>query len=94
MAAAPDVLSNANLDDCPENCFRPVGLAWDSGGRLYMTSDSTGEVYVLMKSEASGTGGPSSTPPDDGAGILTPADSFAAVMAAGAVLIARLAAIL
>ncbi|POR34603.1 L-sorbosone dehydrogenase [Tolypocladium paradoxum] len=33
---------------CPKFCFRPTGLALGDGGqRLYLTSDSTGEVYVI-----------------------------------------------
>ncbi|ROV91060.1 hypothetical protein VMCG_09572 [Cytospora schulzeri] len=42
---AADVLSNADLSRCPDGCFRPVGLAWDGQGRLFMSSDSTGEIY-------------------------------------------------
>lgn len=56
-SATADVLSNANLSKCPDSCFRPVGLAWDAQGRLFMSSDSTGEVYVLQRSEMSATGG-------------------------------------
>lgn len=38
-----------NLDNtqCPKRCFRPAGLAFDSQDRLYMTSDQSGEVFVL-----------------------------------------------
>ncbi|KAK1672896.1 soluble quino protein glucose/sorbosone dehydrogenase [Colletotrichum godetiae] len=47
-----DVLSNADTSSCPDNCFRPVGLAWDSQQRLFMTSDSTGEIYVLQRTDS------------------------------------------
>jgi hypothetical protein len=68
--AAVDVVSNADLTKCPSNCFRPVGLAWDTQGRLYMSSDSTGEIYVITKTDGSGVndvrqvsnGGGSGTP--------------------------------
>lgn len=56
-SATTDVLSNADLSRCPDSCFRPVGLAWDTQGRLFMSSDSTGEIYVLQRSETSATGG-------------------------------------
>lgn len=56
-SAAADVLSNADLSRCPDSCFRPVGLAWDGQGRLFMSSDSTGEIYVLQQFEMSATGG-------------------------------------
>lgn len=56
-SATADVLSNADLSKCPDSCFRPVGLAWDAQDRLFMSSDSTGEIYVLQRSEMSATGG-------------------------------------
>lgn len=30
-------------------CVRPVGLAFDSSGRLYMTSDASGELFLISK---------------------------------------------
>ncbi|KAH8884993.1 glucose sorbosone dehydrogenase [Thozetella sp. PMI_491] len=44
-----DIMTNSNLNLCPGSCFRPVGLALDSAGRLFMTSDATGEIYVLLE---------------------------------------------
>ncbi|RDI78890.1 hypothetical protein Vi05172_g11119 [Venturia inaequalis] len=41
------IMRNQDNSRCPDDCFRPVGLAWDSTGRLFMTSDSTGEIYVV-----------------------------------------------
>lgn len=57
--AAVDVLSNGDNSACPGACFRPAGLAIDGEGRIFMTSDATGEIYVLRRAEvsASGTGG-------------------------------------
>ena len=49
MTAASAIVGNSDVDDCPGNCFRPVGLAWDKAGRLYFSSDSTGEIYVVVK---------------------------------------------
>jgi glucose/arabinose dehydrogenase len=49
--AATDIVSNADDSVCPDNCFRPVGLAWDDSGRLFMSSDSTGEIYVIAREE-------------------------------------------
>ena len=51
MTAATDIFSNADNSACPDNCFRPVGLAWDANGRLFMSSDSTGEIYVITREE-------------------------------------------
>lgn len=51
MTAATDIVSNADNSACPDNCFRPVGLDWDRNGRLFMSSDSTGEIYVITREE-------------------------------------------
>ena len=48
--ALTPILSNRDTTGCPGFCFRPAGLAWDRNGRLYMTSDNTGEIYVITKS--------------------------------------------
>ncbi|KAK7747312.1 hypothetical protein SLS53_001565 [Cytospora paraplurivora] len=56
-AVTADILSNADLSRCPGACFRPVGLAWDGQGRLFVSSDATGEVYVLQRAEFSISGG-------------------------------------
>ncbi|KAI4604220.1 hypothetical protein KJ359_000351 [Pestalotiopsis sp. 9143b] len=42
-------------------CFRPVGLALDSQSRLFMTSDSTGEIYMLVEADMTATGGPTAS---------------------------------
>lgn len=62
--ATSEVLSNADNSNCPGGCFRPVGLAWDNQGRLFMSSDATGEIYVLQQDETSrGTDGPETGTP-------------------------------
>ncbi|KND86449.1 hypothetical protein TOPH_08923 [Tolypocladium ophioglossoides CBS 100239] len=55
--AAVDVLSTPDLTKCPDGCFRPVGLAWDSQGRLWASSDSTGEIFVLYQNGTTDGGG-------------------------------------
>jgi len=45
--AAIPIMENSNAGACPGQCFRPVGLAFDDKGRLYVSSDSSGEVYVI-----------------------------------------------
>lgn len=52
--AAVDIVSNPNLSECPDNCFRPAGMAWDSQGRLFFSSDATGEIYVITREDGSG----------------------------------------
>lgn len=56
-----NILSNADNSACPDSCFRPVGLALDSQGRLFMSSDSTGEIYVLAQAEVTATGDPTTS---------------------------------
>ena len=54
-----DIFSNTNNSVCPDNCFRPVGMAFDKKGRLFVASDTTGEIYVIVREESST--GPSMT---------------------------------
>jgi hypothetical protein len=54
--AAVDILSNPDISACPGKCFRPVGLAIDSRNRVFMTSDATGDIYVLRRSDMTATG--------------------------------------
>lgn len=51
--AAIPIVSNQDNSKCPDGCFRPVGLAWDSKGRLFMSSDATGEIYVITRNDGS-----------------------------------------
>lgn len=70
-SAAKDILTNKDLSRCPSDCFRPVGLAWDSDNRLFFSSDSTGEIFVLRKDGASSNdngGGSGSSDNGDGSG--------------------------
>ncbi|KAK0614683.1 soluble quino protein glucose/sorbosone dehydrogenase [Immersiella caudata] len=41
------VMENINTASCPRSCFRPVGLDFDKKGRLYVSSDTSGEVHVV-----------------------------------------------
>lgn len=70
-----DIVANANNTACPGNCFRPVGLAFDSQGRMFFSSDASGEIYVVMKEEtANGTTGTNGGKPKSGAqrqGVLS-----------------------
>jgi len=91
---AVDVLSNADLGECPDNCFRPVGLAWDAQGRLFVSSDSTGEIYVIERvdgeptsasgSNATGTIPEASSSGGGGAGQSTETGSGASPSETGA----------
>ncbi|KAF9741032.1 hypothetical protein PMIN06_009574 [Paraphaeosphaeria minitans] len=46
-----DIFSNPDLSKCPDECVRPVGLAWDAEGRLFMSSDATGEIWVVTRED-------------------------------------------
>ena len=38
------IVQAADLSRCQDECVRPVGLAFDSRGQLFVSSDTTGEV--------------------------------------------------
>lgn len=59
MTAAQDIFANEDPSRCPGDCFRPVGLAVDPQGRIYMSSDSSGEIYLITR--VSGSGPPGGT---------------------------------
>lgn len=56
--AAIDIFANVDNKACPDNCFRPAGLAFDSQGRLFMSSDATGEIYVIARVSSTSTENP------------------------------------
>ena len=90
--AATDIVSNPDLSACPDSCFRPVGLAWDSEGRLYMSSDSTGEIFVVTREDGSGIADVSeaadareneSPTPSGTGGVSTPTETSGAALNLG-----------
>ncbi|KAI1340206.1 hypothetical protein F5Y15DRAFT_423210 [Xylariaceae sp. FL0016] len=49
-----DIFSPPDEGACSSGtCARPVGLVFDAMGRLYMTSDASGEVFMFSKSSTS-----------------------------------------
>ncbi|XWX00822.1 hypothetical protein V2A60_008844 [Cordyceps javanica] len=45
--AEEKLMWNADNSVCPGKCFRPAGLWLDGKGRTFMTSDSSGELFVV-----------------------------------------------
>ncbi|GJJ15127.1 hypothetical protein Clacol_009402 [Clathrus columnatus] len=43
------IVQVANLNPCPGQCIRPVGLAFGKDGRLFVSSDSSGELFVVER---------------------------------------------
>ncbi|KAG8738889.1 hypothetical protein FRC10_006406 [Ceratobasidium sp. 414] len=41
------VVSAPDPTNCNGTCIRPVSFAWDKLGKLYVSSDATGEVFVI-----------------------------------------------
>jgi glucose/arabinose dehydrogenase len=63
LTAATDIFSNQDLSRCPQNCFRPVGMAIDSNGRIFVSSDASGEIYLISRVN-NGTGNGTDTDSD------------------------------
>ncbi|KAB5572764.1 hypothetical protein GE09DRAFT_683719 [Coniochaeta sp. 2T2.1] len=47
--AGVNIMANPDNTKCPGGCFRPTGLAIDKKGRVFMSSDATGEIYMIKK---------------------------------------------
>lgn len=69
------VLANEDNSKCPKECFRPAGLRFDSKGRLLITSDTSGELYVIQRTiptaNSTNAGGIISTPTSNGTSAST-----------------------
>ncbi|TKX18272.1 hypothetical protein C1H76_9540 [Elsinoe australis] len=61
--AAMDIFANQDNSGCPGNCFRPATMAIDARGRIFMSSDASGEIYLITR-DATATG----TSPGSGSG--------------------------
>lgn len=61
LAGVP-IMANPDNTRCPGGCFRPTGLAFDHSGRLFMSSDSTGEIYLILRLPGVERGLPGCTP--------------------------------
>jgi glucose/arabinose dehydrogenase len=57
LTGAVDVVANRDVALCPDACIRPAGLAWDGQGRLWFSSDATGEIYVVTAEDGGGISG-------------------------------------
>ena len=65
--AALDIVSNMDNTACPNNCLRPVAMAFDTQGRIFMSSDASGEIYLVTRNAAAnGTNGSSPAPASNG----------------------------
>lgn len=70
-----EIVKSPDLSKCPSECFRPVGLAWDNKKRLFLASDTTKEIFVVM---------PKSDDDDDDSAALAHRPSLLLAAAAGA----------
>ncbi|KAJ7608744.1 hypothetical protein FB45DRAFT_945822 [Roridomyces roridus] len=43
------LIQATDLTSCPGSCIRPVGLVFSSSGVLYVSSDSSGELFMIEK---------------------------------------------
>lgn len=81
MTAATDIFKNQDNSQCPENCMRPVAMAIDGQGRIFMSSDASGEIYLITREEGTATpssASSSSTSGSSGSSTATSAGTSAA----------------
>jgi hypothetical protein len=52
-SAVISVLENKSNRGCPLFCIRPTGIAFGPGGRLYMASERSGEIFVIGRTDGS-----------------------------------------
>ena len=73
-----DIFTNADNSKCPGACFRPGGMTFDRQGRLFVSSDASGEIYVLVADAVVGGGGNSSSNATQAVGARSalPEDAF------------------
>jgi len=48
------IIQAPDLTKCTSGCIRPVGLQFDNLGRLFASSDATGEIFVVESANAPG----------------------------------------
>ncbi|KAK6338799.1 hypothetical protein TWF696_009609 [Orbilia brochopaga] len=92
QTASIEIMANTDLSQCQNACFRPVGLAFDTAGHLWMSSDATGEIYVIRKMDGSGVAaftsaaisGPTPGPTPTGANAQGKESAASSVTAASA----------
>jgi hypothetical protein len=104
--AARSVVFTEDLSPCnggDGTCLRPVGLDWDSQGRLFMSSDGTGELWVVTRTDGTPTDGAGSNatgtiPEQDGtetsSGPGSSGTSTASLMSLGALPLALVFSVL
>ncbi|KAG8533294.1 uncharacterized protein KY384_002077 [Bacidia gigantensis] len=72
-----DILTNEQNSACPDHCFRPVGIAISQDGRLFMSSDASGEIYVIAREQGAAStrqgssGAPTGKTSDGGRNLVT-----------------------
>ena len=71
-----DIFTNEDQSKCPNACFRPVGMTFDKQGRLFVSSDTSGEIYVLVADATVGSGNSSSNATSVGARSAFPEKAF------------------
>ncbi|KAL4267826.1 hypothetical protein AB1N83_001358 [Pleurotus pulmonarius] len=59
--ASPFIVQAADLSTCPGTCIRPVGLSFSKDGRLYVSSDSSRELFVIQSGPTFTVGPPEPT---------------------------------
>lgn len=87
--AAKDVFFNEDISACSNtaNCFRPVGVAIDGQGRIFVSSDSSGEIYMVKRVAGQSPSPTASGAPAGSTGSATSSGAGSSSTASGAAVV-------
>ena len=76
LTSATDIVANEDNSVCPDDCLRPVAMAFDGQGRIFLSSDSSGEIYLVTRDASNNATGTSTSASPSASATETSAGVF------------------